>query len=176
MRFELLDDTQKAIYQEEILGMMRFSDKDFIPPLSARSSTTQKDLSGSQSVENGIELYFSQMEQQQILCVFEEDTLLGFVSYRENHTSDLITEATFPNIYLSTLIVKPESRGMGLTRKMYEYLFWDRYRDCHIFTRTWSTNFAHIKILNGFGFDLIHRIENDRGEGIDTVYFRKKPE
>lgn len=176
MRFVLLQEDQKTIYREEILSMMRFSDKDFIPPLSARSSTTQKDLSGSQSTENGIELYYAQMETQQILCAFEEDTLLGFVSYRENHTSDLITEESFPNIYLSTLIVKPEARGKGLTRKMYEYLFWDRYRDRNIFTRTWSTNFAHIKILDRFGFDLIHRIENDRGKGIDTVYFRKRPE
>ena len=176
MRFELLTKSQKALYREEILGMMRFSDKDFIPPLSARSSTTQKDLSGIRSVENGIELYYSQMEQQQILCVFEGETLLGFVSYRENYTCDQITEDTFPNIYLSTLIVKPEARGKGLTRKMYEYLFWDQYRDRNIFTRTWSTNSAHIKILDGFGFTLIQRLENDRGNGIDTVYFRKKPE
>lgn len=176
MRFELLSPEQKSLYREELLGMMRFSDNDFVPPLSARSSTTQKDLSGSQAVENGIELYYSQMEQQQILCVFEEETLLGFVSYRENYTSEQIGKDTFPNIYLSTLIVKPEARGKGLTRKMYEYLFWERYCDRNIFTRTWSTNFAHIKILDGFGFDLIQRIKNDRGEGIDTVYFRKKPE
>ena len=175
MHFELLREDQKPLFRDEILSMMRFSDKEFIPPLSARTSTTQKDLSGSQVSDNGIESYYSQMESQQILCAFEGDFLLGFVSYRENYTSDLITEESFPNIYLSTLISKPEARGKGLTKQMYTHLFLERYPDRKIFTRTWSTNLAHIKILGHFGFDLIHRIENDRGEGIDTVYFRREP-
>jgi len=176
MRFELLREDQKPFYKEEILAMMHFSDRDFIPPLSCRSSTTQKDLSGSQPVENGIALYYEQMQQQQILCAFEGDCLLAFVSFRENYTTDHITEETFPNIYLSTLVSKPEARGKGLTKKMYAHLFFERYPDRRIFTRTWSTNAIHIKILDYFGFELIHRIENDRGEGIDTVYFRKNPQ
>ena len=79
-----------------------------------------------------------------------------------------------PNIYISTLLVTPCGRGQGLTRKMYEFLF-NEYKNANVFTRTWSTNEAHIKILLGFGFETIKVLENDRGNGIDTVYFKKHP-
>ena len=52
----------------------------------------------------------------------------------------------------------------------YSYLF-EKYSDRPIFTRTWSTNLAHIKILEKFGFSEHLRIKNHRGENIDTVYF-----
>ena len=66
-----------------------------------------------------------------------------------------------------------EARGKGLTQKMYDFLFNNLYANSNIFTRTWSTNFAHLKILTKFGFELIKTIPNDRGENIDTVYFAK---
>ena len=56
---------------------------------------------------------------------------------------------------------------------MYAHLFDDIFPDRSIFTRTWSTNAAHIKILDKFNFEIIKCIENDRGDGIDTVYFAK---
>jgi len=79
-----------------------------------------------------------------------------------------------PNIYLSTLILSTESRGKGVTKKLYAHLFNELYPDKSIFTRTWSTNLAHIKILDYFSFEEIARLENDRGNGIDTVYFAKR--
>ena len=39
MQFELLNEHMKEKYREDILTMMELSDKDFIPPLSQRSST-----------------------------------------------------------------------------------------------------------------------------------------
>ena len=54
MEFVLMDDEKKSAYMEEMLAMMRYSDKEFVPPLSARSSTTQKDLSGSNVSEKGL--------------------------------------------------------------------------------------------------------------------------
>ena len=105
------------------------------------------------------------------LGAFEEDTLLGFVSFKENYTNDVISDNNLPNIYLSTLMLKSEARGKHLTQKMYDYLFNTLYADRSIFTRTWSTNFAHLKILEKFHFKLIKTIKNDRGNNIDTVYF-----
>ena len=55
---------------------------------------------------------------------------------------------------------------------MYETLF-KKYENVDIFTRTWSTNEAHIKILMKFDFEIMSVLKNDRGEGIDTVYFKK---
>ena len=39
--------------------------------------------------------------------------------------------------------------------------------------RTWSTNHAQIAVLKRRGYDCVRRIADDRGEGIDTIYFAK---
>ncbi|MBQ7897105.1 MAG: GNAT family N-acetyltransferase [Clostridia bacterium] len=170
MEKKLLSEEEKIKYhRDEILEMMRISDKDFVPPLSSRTSTTQSNLSGDGS--GGIELYFNEMIKQKVLGAFEGDRLFGIVSFRENYETDIIKD--LPNIYISTLFLHPDSRGRGVTKELYSYLFFDLYKNSNIFTRTWSANVAHIKILDFFGFELFHRIENDRGDGIDTVYFRR---
>jgi hypothetical protein len=43
--------------------------------------------------------------------------------------------------------------------------------DPYATTRTWSTNASHLDLLDELGFDLIKRVEDDRGDGIDTVYY-----
>ncbi len=174
MEFIMLDDTMKAAYRDEMYAMLMHSDREFVPPLSARSSTTQKDLSSKESSEEGLHAYFSQMCDQKILAAFEGTTLLGFVSFREDYTSDVIGADRLPNIYLSTLVSKPEARGRGMTVQMYEHLFCRCYQDRSIFTRTWSTNAAHIRILDKFGFRRLCTIPDDRGAGIDTVYFARE--
>lgn len=173
MEFSILSEENKQRYSREMFSMLTYSDREFVPPLSARSSTTQKDLSGGISSEEGIRSYFEEMCRQKILGAFEGDALLGFVSFRENYISDVIGKEQLPNIYLSTLVSKPEARGKGMTVQMYDHLFNRCYADRNILTRTWSTNFAHTKILEKFGFSELHRIPNDRGEGIDTVYFKR---
>ena len=57
---------------------------------------------------------------------------------------------------------------------MYNHLFFELYGGSNVFTRTWSTNYAHTKILDFFGFEEMARLVGDRGNGIDTVYFSKK--
>lgn len=172
MQFTILTDNQKQQYKNDIIEIMNICDADFVPPLSSRSSTTQSDLKAGEYDKNGILNYYSEMEKQYILAAIEDDsTLLGFVSYKQNYQSEIVTKT--PNIYISTLMLHPASRGKRLTSKMYEHLFFNLYPDCRIYTRTWSTNAAHIKILSDFGITEFHRIKNDRGEGIDTVYFTK---
>ena len=175
MEFCLLDDTQKKNYKSFLLDILTQNDTAFVPPLSSRTGTTQTSF---QSKENpsGVADYLTQMLSQQILGVFLEDNRVGFVSYRENRVTDVFGAETMLNIYISTLVLQPETRGMGITKKAYRYLFDEIYPERNVYTRTWSTNTAHIKILQSFGFEELKRIPNDRGEGIDTVYFYKKRE
>lgn len=176
MEIRLLENAEKDIFFEDFLSMMEKSDNDFIPPLSKRSSTTQTNLKaeeGAGTSRASVRSYLEEMIGQKILVCMEENNLLGFVSFKENYVSDIYGEESLPNIYLSTLILDERARGKGLTKKMYSYLFNDLYPDRNILTRTWSTNIPHIKILSGFDAEEIKRIPNDRGEGIDTVYFAK---
>ena len=169
MEMIFLDEQCKKDWQHQILTLCRNSDQEFIPPLSQRSSTTQGNLIGGG--ENGIDAYCTEVLRQPILACIEGDMLLGFVSFKENYTPEHYPDTKLPNIYISTLILSPESRGKGLTKKLYTYLFTERFPNRSIYTRTWSTNAAHLKILRNFGFSEILCIPNHRGIGIDTVYY-----
>ena len=173
MEYKLLSTKEQEKYYDQIFEMMIAGDKDFIPPLSARSSTTQKDLTASQGSIEGLKSYFDEMKKQRFMVCLDGDILVSFVSFKENFTNDKIREEDLPNIYLSTLIMRPQYRGQRVTQTLYENLF-NIYKDSSIFTRTWSTNAAHIKILSKFDFETIATLKNDRGEGIDTIYFAKR--
>ena len=172
MHFFIMDEAQKKKYSNEILELVKLGDNDFVPPLSQRTSTIQGDLSGSTCENNnGVMSYFNEMMKQTVLGIVSDETLLGFASFRENMISSVITEADTPNIYLSTILIHPDARGKGITTGIYKYFINSYCVDKNIFTRTWSTNVAHIAVLKKFEFEEIHRIPNDRGVGIDTVYF-----
>ena len=172
IEFAVLKKEEQEKFYDQILKMLIISDKDFCPPLSARTSTTQADLSSNQVSVNGVLSYFEEMKKQRFAAAYDGEKLLGFVSFKEDYTSEEICQEDLPNIYLSTLIVSPEARGKGITYSLYGKLF-STYKNANIFTRTWSTNASHIKILSKFGFELFKTIKDDRGKGIDTVYFRK---
>lgn len=176
MFFFIMDEAQKKKYSNEILELVKLGDNDFVPPLSQRTSTVQSDLTGSNcgSKANGVLSYFNEMMDQTVLGIVSNETLMGFASFRENMISSVITEADTPNIYLSTILIHPDARGKGITTGIYKYLINSYCVEKNIFTRTWSTNAAHIAVLKKFEFEEIHRIPNDRGAGIDTVYFSRR--
>ena len=165
----LCKEAQKSIYNAAY-KLLECADAEFVPSLSSRSSSTQQELCGSAQNANGIHPYFEQLKAQRFAAAFENGKLIAFVSYKENYTCDEIVQNELPNIYISTLVVSPEARGKGVTKALYSALF-SEYKTANVFTRTWSTNVAHIAVLKKFEFEEIHRIPNDRGVGIDTVYF-----
>ena len=129
-------------------------------------------LAKNQKHNKGVLTYFEELKKQRLVVACDGSKLLGFVSFKENFTNSEIIEEDLPNIYISTLIVSADARGMGITYTMYKKLF-DTFSNVNVFTRTWSTNISHIMILSKFGFDIFKIIKGDRGKGIDTVYFKK---
>ena len=174
MDFFILNNEEKLSYGKALYELLEASDVEFFPPLSSRSSTTQSTLKPSVSAQNGVRAYYNQMIKQNILCAHDSGKIAGLVSYIENYSCDAIGNSELPNIYVSTVIVSPEYRGQKLTARMYSHLFDVIFPDHLVFTRTWSTNFAHTRILSSFGFIEHLRLENDRGVGIDTVYYKKE--
>lgn len=174
MQLRILDAKDKDFYSDDIKKLLLLSDKEFVPPLSARTSALDKTFSVSSDVKDGITTYLEEMKKHEIMAAFENEKLIGFVSYRFDFVSEIISESELPNIYVSTLVLSEAARGKGLTKKMYSYLFNELFAERNVFTRTWSTNGAHTKILSDFGFFEILRKKNDRGEGIDTVYYKKE--
>lgn len=168
MELKLLTEVDKFFHKDEIIHLLEESDNDFLPPLSKRGSPHDKSFSDENKSSNGVISYYTEMNRQSILAALSDDKVIGFVSFRECDNDGAI-----PSIYISTLVVSKAARGLGLTARMYDYLFSTAFPEHDFRTRTWSTNAAHTKILSRFGFAETKRIENDRGYGIDTVYYER---
>ena len=153
--------------------LLILADREFIPPLSARTSTTQGQLKDTQTNPQGIREYFETMARQPMVLALEGSRIAGFMAFRFDHVCEEIPESTLPNLYASTCVVHPDHRGQGLMRQFYETMI-QSFPDRGIYTRTWSTNTAHLRILDKLGFRLLCRLENHRGPGLDTVYYGRK--
>lgn len=172
--FEKLDRDSELSLQ--VLSLLRKYDTSFFPPLSSRESSTQAklDMFDYGIIRGNVLAYFNMMRKQGILIAFEGDTVCGFMSFIENYKSKIINKKLRPNVYVSTIIVDDDFRGHNITGTLYDYLR-IRFEGDYILTRTWSLNDVHIHILNKKGFKGLHRILDDRGIGIDTVYFVQQP-
>lgn len=161
-------------YKADIWELLRAADHEFVPPLSARESTRQSNLKGSDcECKAGPRSYYEVMIRQRFLLALDGERVTGFLSYIPAHTVEYpVKKERVTADYISTIIVSPACRNQGITRKMYE-TFLEMDGSALVATRTWSQNHAHIHILESLGFELAERIKDDRGEGIDTVYYQK---
>lgn len=143
---------------------------DFVPPLTTRSGTVQTDLrdSGQPAAEN--DDYFEQMLDQDIILAGEDGSLTGFLSFRAFHEDARYPDHS-PCLYVSTIAVRPDQRRSGVARRLYAGLFGlPSTLPSWVVLRTWSTNSGHLKLLAELGFITILTIQDDRAEGIDTLY------
>ena len=160
-------------YEPQVWELVKLADNEFIPPLSARNSTTQGNLlPGTETASEGPVTYFEGLKKQEMLLHVEDDEVIGFMSYIPHHTLEIPgTEERRGVNYVSTVIVNPKGRGKRITEKFYQELM--KQSDIPLATRTWSSNSAHIHILEKLGFELVATLKDDRGKSIDTVYYMK---
>ena len=155
---------------DDIMELLTLCNHEFLPPLSSRNSTTQSLLTGQETDATVPYEYFENIRIQPAFVAFEKGKVIGFMSFKKNYISSEIPPSMTPNVYITTVIVHPRYRNQGITNKLYCALL-ERFVGYHIFTRTWSTNDCHTRILSSRKFYEHYRLENDRGDGIDTVYY-----
>ncbi len=154
-------------YEEDVWQLLCQSDREFVPPLSCRESTTQTVLYTHETQALPY-TYYKQMLKQRSLIAVEDGHAAGIMSYRygmEGYGEDCA--------YISTIIVNKNYRGKGITVKLYHTLF-EKEPGRKVVTRTWSSNYAHLHLLKKLGFVLTERLKDHRGSGIDTVYYAKE--
>ncbi len=169
MEFCFTRSLATSIYKDDVWEILCQSNHEFIPPLSFRESTTQMQLNELKE-EVLPSKYFQEMLNQLFVIAVEENKAVGFLTYRygaEGFGEDCV--------YVSTIIVKKNCRNKQVAENLYRFLFDLEYRR-RVVTRTWSLNAAHIHLLEKLDFVLIKRIKNNRGQGIDTVYFQRIPQ
>lgn len=170
IHFETL---QQESYKNDVWELLCRYDHTFIPALSSRQSTSQSNLLQKNN-ENKPYTYFNNILKQSIIvAVNEQDQVIGFMSYKPDYISSELQD-NVSTLYITTIIVDEAYRGKGITTTFYKEIEKvARTYNKPIMTRTWSTNTAHIHVLQKVGLVEIKRIEHARGPNIDTVYYRK---
>lgn len=166
--------------KNQVKSILYSCDKEFLPALSLRENSTQTKLKyPSKYVSSHKPIsYYKTMIKQSFILAMDGRSVVGFMSFIYDYKNDVYDKAidTDINLYITTLCVKKIYRGNRISYKLYEKIESLKVQDKrigYISTRTWSENHTHLKTLYNLGYHLIKTISNDRGEGIDTVYFLK---
>lgn len=171
LRLRVQDEEEKR----EIRELLALCAGDFVPPLTQRSSTTQQ--SWEQGSGDGVALYAEALLQQSVLLWKQDGKTVGLLSFRPEYVCEALPGQ--PTVfYLSTLCVSPACRGQGLARRIYEAVLAfarETLPERPVVLRTWSTNAPQLRLMTRLGFAEIFRLPDDRGPGVDTVYYRLAP-
>ena len=177
--FEALEnDVAKKNAEQGLRNIVFEVDYEFVPPLSYRKSTTSS--FGAEMIDhNQPEEYLAGLLGQEIIVSRKkrDNQIIGFMSYKPNHTVEIKNKESIICYYITTIGVTKGWRGHGVANHFYrniEEIVKGQTESNFVATRTWSTNKTHIKILTSLGYENILTIENDRGNGIHTVYFAKR--
>lgn len=161
-------------YEPSIRRLLEAVGEEFVPPLtdSARSELSRAGQTGGRT---DIDRYVERCLDRPMVGVTKDGTLKGLLSFEPLSDSDALGEYT-PTNHVERFAVDPDFRGRGIGTEMYRVFINDLpadYQQPFASTETWETNDAHIAILEDFGFELVHRVPDDRGPGLDTVYYAR---
>ncbi len=162
--------------EQDIWQILCACSNEFVPPLTSRESSTQKNLNGNTTQIEKPYTYFNGMKKQPFLVASIDGQTAAFMTFIHNYHCDELSAIGSSN-YITTVCVSPEFRGKGLLSMFYNYMEHDlpeSFRLTYLSTRTWSTNLIQIKSLAKRGYTKATVLKDHRGKGIDTVYFYKQ--
>ena len=172
IRNTLTDEEEK----KEIFEILNKCNEDFCPPLSQRKDTSQKNLSPGSENKDGVMKYYSALLKQHTAIGKVNGRVVSFLSYKTEYTC-IELESYGEVYYLTTLCILPEFRGMGYSEELYKTVMnniFSEDRNAVVSLRTWSTNRAQMHLMKKLGFSCAKVLKDNRGKGIDTMYFVKR--
>ncbi|MDD3957251.1 MAG: GNAT family N-acetyltransferase [Candidatus Izemoplasmatales bacterium] len=176
MILRFFDEISSDNTKNQVWNLLCACDNEFYPSLSSRENTSQSQLNSHDHKNKKPFSYFSSLLEQCFICAYDDENMIGFLSFIPKYSSDIYRDIGLSN-YVSTICVDTKYRGLGITYKLYDFLFSkipNQYCLSYVTTRTWSLNDYHIKALHKMRFVIHATLKNHRGQGIDTVYFKKK--
>lgn len=161
--------------KEAVWEILCECDRDFYPRLSLRNSSSQKNLKGNDAgnPEDKPTVYYEEMIKQYFILAYDGDEVVGFMTFKENYECEALKEFGV-SLYITTVCVRKARRGQGIMKALYGVMEQDVPAGCgcrRISTRTWSLNDAQIHELTKRGYERLAVLKDDRGPGVDTVYF-----
>lgn len=166
---------QPTAEEAAIRRLLSAADEAFVPPLTddARATISRP---GDKPGPTSIQEYLEACLGRPMVGAFDEGQLVGFASL-ESRTDDGPLAAYSPTTHVSVLVIDEAYRGEGIATRFYNYLLDtvpEGLPQSAISTKTWHTNRGHIAILDSLDFECVHRVEDDRAPGIDTVYYARR--
>lgn len=161
--------------ERRLRQLLSTADNAFVPPLTddARATISRP---GDEPGPTSIDDYVSACLDRPMLGAFNDGQLIGFASFEPRTESEPLVDYT-PTNHVAVLVVDERHRNQGLATAFYKYLRTSLPSDLHqpaVSTKTWSTNRPHIAILESLSFECVHRVVDDRKEGVDTVYYARR--
>lgn len=165
----------RARHAGAVERLLAAADDEFVPSLTG-SRRAGVSRSGEESGAGTLADYVDRCLERPMVGAFDGDDLVGFSSFHPLERAAALDGYT-PTNHVSILIVDSAYRGRGIARSTYRHLLTalpaDRRRP-HVSTKTWSTNHAHLHVLDTLEFACVERIPDDRGAGVDTVYYARQ--
>lgn len=164
--------------REEVHALLVATSDEFVPPLTTRASPVQAGFSAGDGDAplTGVDAYLNALTQQTLLRATDTDgRVAGVLSFRHAYRNTAVPHLP-PANYITTLTVAPDMRRRGVAAALYDAVLHGlppALQSPATMTRTWTSNTGHLRLLEHLGFELVRRIENDRGAGIDTVFHRR---
>jgi ribosomal protein S18 acetylase RimI-like enzyme len=178
MKVILLDKywKEKKFVKCDIWRLLCEADTEFYPPLSVRDAENVIFDDKNQINPTGKPyVFYHEVMNQVIFVAVDKNHIRGFLAFEVDYLNeDIKTYRNMSTWYVNALVVDNEYRRKGIASRLYEAL--EEYangRTNDIYTRTWSKNISHIDLVKKRGYELVIRLVDHRGSGIDTVYFRK---
>ncbi|WP_292486799.1 GNAT family N-acetyltransferase [Methanohalobium sp.] len=155
----------REAYQDDFHRIHRFMElvnDDFFPPLDKREKRIDERI--QQTIFNTNSGYLiAESGTEDTYCFITG--LIGFEKYWKGEN----------DAYINFLAVHPEYRGIGLSSKIEKQLESKLKQDgiLYINVCTWSTNKSVLKFYEKMDYQINCVLKNDRGNGIDTIYYYK---
>jgi ribosomal protein S18 acetylase RimI-like enzyme len=161
---------------DDVWHILQSVDKEFFPPLSARSDTTEHDLT-KEAIWGGPISFFDTVMKEAVLMAYLDGKAVGLLSFIPHYSEEML-QPWSPSTYASTAAVLPRHRRRGIGTALNDQLerLPEELTSPFITRRTWSTNTANLKLLAARGFEEVIRMVDHRGPGIDTIYLARRTE
>lgn len=160
--------------QDQIWEILCACDEEFYPRLSARESSSQKRLDLGEGGGQALPVtYFREMIRQEFILALEGERIIGFMTFKKDYICDAL-QAFGTSLYITTVCVRSDCRRKGVMKALYTFMEQEAPVRCgcsRISTRTWSLNTAQLHELDRRGYERLAVLVDDRGKGVDTVYF-----
>lgn len=161
----LIKETRKADYLQ-VKRFIELVDNDFYPPLSKRGG----------GIPERVDVCLDMPEANFLVARLEDrdasDPLGGFVGM----VGCTINWKSDDTAYINFLATHPDYRNYGISlelcMRLEEKLNEHEFKI--IYLCTWSSNPAAMKFYEKMGYYAYSIVLNDRGNGIDTIYYKKK--